>query len=125
MTTAAIDAYIDAAPEAGRATLRAVAEVLRAVAPDAVEAIKWRQPVWEGRRILFSLTAYQGYAAFMPTASTLDGFRAEVEAAGLETTSHRIKLPYGAPVPTELLRRIAEHRERDVREHDARWAGPG
>jgi len=120
---ATIDAYIDAAPERARPTLRTVAAILREAAPGASEAIKWRVPVWEGRRILYSLSAFQEHAAFMPTSGTLDLFREEVEAAGLTTTEHTVQLRYDAPVPGELIRRIAVSREEDVRLRDARWAG--
>ena len=117
-----IDAYIDAAPEAARATLRELVAILRAAAPGATEAITWRVPVWEGRRILYSLSAYKSHAAFMATSGTLERFRAEVEAAGLVTTEHMVQFPYGAPVPADLVHRIAAAREEDVRVNDARWA---
>ena len=118
-----VDAYIEAAPVDARPTLRELAAILREAAPGATEAIKWRVPVWEGRRILYSLSAYKTHAAFMPTSMTLDGFRDEVEAAGLTTTPHMMQFPYGAPVPVDLVRRIAAAREEDVRVNDARWAG--
>lgn len=120
-----IDEYIAAAAPAARPVLLELAAILGAAAPDAVEAIKWRTPVWETRRILYSISAYRAHAAFMPTASTLDRFRAEVEAAGLTTTAHMVQLRYDAPVPSELIRRIADHRVWDVAEHDAHWAGSG
>lgn len=118
-----IDAYVDAAPEVARPTLRELTAILREAAPGTTEAIKWRVPVWEGRRILYSLSAYRSHAAFMPTSITLDLFREEVEAAGLTTTTHMVQFPYGEPVPTDLVRRIAAAREEDVRVNDARWAG--
>ncbi len=118
-----VDEYIAAAPEVARATLRELAAILRAAAPEATEAIKWRSPVWEERRILYSVSAFKAHAVFMPVSSTLDLFREEVEAAGLVTTAHTVQFRYGEPVPAELIRRIAEHRAWDVRENDARWAG--
>lgn len=118
-----IDEYVDAAPEHARATLDELVAILRAAAPGSTEAIKWRVPVWEGKRILYSLSAYTGHAAFMPTSATLDLFRDEVAAAGLTTTTHMVQFPYGEPVPADLIRRIAESREEDVRVNDARWAG--
>jgi uncharacterized protein YdhG (YjbR/CyaY superfamily) len=124
-STTVIDDYIASAPEAGRETLRQIAAILRAAAPGATESLKWRKPVWEGRRILYSFTGYKEYATFMPTASSLDGFRTAVEAVGLETTEHTIRIPYGAEVPETLFREIAEHRVRDVEEHDALWVRAG
>lgn len=117
-----IDEYIAAASERAQPTLRALAAVLRAAAPGATEAIKWRVPVWESKRIIYSLSAFASHAAFMPTASTLDRFREEVETAGLTTTSHMIQFPYDAHIPADLVGRIAAAREEDVRMRDARWA---
>lgn len=118
-----IDADIAAAPERARPTLAELAAILREVAPGATEAIKWRSPIWEGRRILFSISAFRDHAAFMPTAATLDRFRDEIEAAGLDATPQTIRFRYGEPVPRELIARIAADREEDVRLRDARWMG--
>ncbi len=46
-----------------------------------------------------------------------------IEAAGLETTPHTVQFRYGEPVPVDVVGRVAAHREHDVRENDARWAG--
>ncbi len=114
-----IEAYIEAAPEAGRGHLRAVYAILKEVAPDATEAIKWRTPVFEEKRILFAFAGFKAHMNFMPTASSLEPFAEELE--GFKTGKGTIQLPYDRPVPAELVRKIAEHRARDVRENDARW----
>jgi uncharacterized protein YdhG (YjbR/CyaY superfamily) len=113
--------YIEAAPERARTHLRDLHALLKGVAPDAVEAIKWGSPVYEEKRILFSFSAFTNHATFMPTRSTIAHFKDEIEDAGYDTGNDTIQLPYDKPLPVDLLLRVAEHRAADVRDNDARW----
>jgi uncharacterized protein YdhG (YjbR/CyaY superfamily) len=116
---ASVDEYIEAAPAAARTALREIRVLLKEVAPDAQEMLKWGMPVFVGKRILFSYAAYKTHLNFMPTAQSLDPFRAEL--TNYTTGRETIQFPYGAPLPVELIRKIAAHRVWDVRENDARW----
>jgi len=111
--------YIDQAPEQARPHLRRVYAILKEVAPEAKEAVKWGSPVFEENRILYAFSAFKAHLNFMPTASSLEPFAQELE--GFTTGKGTVQLPYDRPVPEELVRKIAEHRARDVRENDARW----
>lgn len=111
--------YIEAAPAEAQPMLRELRALLRHVAPDATEGLKWGQPVFEQGRILFSYAAHAAHCNFMPTRSTLEVF--EDELAGFETGTDTIRLRYDEPLPTALLEKVATHRVRDVTEHDARW----
>jgi uncharacterized protein YdhG (YjbR/CyaY superfamily) len=116
---ATVDQYIDAAsPEAQRA-LREMRAVLKKVAPKAAEKLKWGQPVLEEKRILFAYSAHKSHLNFMPTRRTLDSFREELRdyATGKDT----VQFPYHKPLPKPLIRKLAHHRAKDVRENDARW----
>lgn len=117
--------YIEAAPEQSRDHLRALHALLKEVAPDAVEAIKWGSPVYEEKRILFSFSAFKAHATFMPTRSTIAPFAEEIAKAGFSAGADTVQLPYDTPLPIELLRQLAEHRAADVRDNDARWMGSG
>ena len=114
-----IEEYLAAAPPAAREHLREIRSILRQVAPDAVESIKWGAPVLEEKRILFSYSAHRSHLNFMPTGPSLTPFREEL--AGYRTGKDTIQFPYDRPLPTALIRRIAAHRATQVREHDARW----
>ena len=111
--------YIEAAPEEARDKLHEIRALLKKVAPDATEKMKWGNPVLEQGRILFSYAAYQSHLNFMPTRSSLDPFRAEL--AGYQTGRDTIQLPYDQPLPRDLIERIAEYRVREVAEEDALW----
>jgi uncharacterized protein YdhG (YjbR/CyaY superfamily) len=114
-----VDEYIDAAPKEAQSKLRELRTILREIAPDATEALKWGSPVFEEDRILFAYSAYKSHLNFMPTRSTLAKF--EHELSEYTTGKDTIQFPYDRPLPKELIRTIALHRARDVRENDARW----
>jgi hypothetical protein len=49
-----VDEYIKAAPEAAQEKLREIRAILREVAPNATETLKWGSPVFEEGRSLFA-----------------------------------------------------------------------
>lgn len=114
-----VDEYIEQAPEQAREKLRELRALLREVVPEATEALKWGNPVFEEKRILFAYAAYKSHMNFMPTASSMRPFLDEL--AALTIGKDTIQLPYDQPIPGDLIARIAAHRARDVRENDARW----
>lgn len=116
---ATVDEYIDAAPKEGQKKLREIRALLRKVAPDATEKLKWGNPVFEEKRILFAFSAFADHLNFMPTRTTLAQF--EEDLAEYTTGKDTIQFPYDKPLPKALIRKIAKYRAKDVRENDARW----
>jgi uncharacterized protein YdhG (YjbR/CyaY superfamily) len=116
-----IAAYIEAAPAAGRSHLQRLYEILKSVAPDAQEAIKWGVPCFIEPRYLFGFSAHKAHLSFAPMATGLEPFRKEL--AKHQTTKNFLQVPYTDPLPEKLIRRIAERRARDVqaREDDSFW----
>lgn len=114
-----ISEYINSSPKEAQEKLRELLMVLKDVAPQAKEAVKWGAPVLEEKRILFSFSAYKTHLNFMPTRRTLQHFTKEL--TGYKTGIDTIQFPYDKPLPKELIRKIAQHRAKDVRENDARW----
>jgi uncharacterized protein YdhG (YjbR/CyaY superfamily) len=114
-----IDEYINAAPVEAQEKLIEIRSILKKVAPKAIEAVKWGSPVLEEKRILFAFTAFKSHLNFMPTHRTLDHFKKEL--TDYKTGKDTIQFPYDKPLPKTLIRKIAMHRAKDVRENDARW----
>jgi uncharacterized protein YdhG (YjbR/CyaY superfamily) len=114
-----ISQYIKAAPDVAQEKLKELHAILKSVAPKATEAIKWGSPVFEENRILFSFSAFKSHMNFMPTRRTLDHFRDDIKdyKTGMDT----IQFPYDKPLPKALIKKIATHRAKDVRENDAKW----
>jgi uncharacterized protein YdhG (YjbR/CyaY superfamily) len=116
---ATVDEYIANAPSEAKPKLRELREILREVAPNAVETIKWGAPIYEENRILFSMSAFKKHLTFMPTRSTLDAFKDEL--ANFETGRDTLQIPYDKPLPKALIKKLAKHRRKDVIENDAKW----
>lgn len=114
-----VSAYINSAPAEARGMLKELRTLLKKVAPAAKESIKWGAPVFEEDRILFAIKANKTHINFMPTRTTLDHFREELN--DFKTGKDTIKLPYGKPIPKALITRIARFRAKDVRENGATW----
>lgn len=107
------------APKEGRAKLREIRAILKKVAPKASEELKWGVPVLTEKRILFAYAAFKSHLNFMPTPATMRAFKKEL--AEYKTGKGSIHFPYDQPLPKSLIRKIALHRLKDVRENDARW----
>jgi uncharacterized protein YdhG (YjbR/CyaY superfamily) len=116
-----IDEYIQAAPREGQPQLRRLYAILKSVAPQAEEAIKWGTPFFVEPRFLFAFSAHKAHLNFAPTEAGLQPFRKELEK--YKTTKGLLQIPYATPLPESLIRRIAKHRVRELstREDDAFW----
>ena len=113
--------YIRAAPREGQPHLRRLYAILKSVAPEAEEVIKWGMPFFVEPRFVFAFSAHKAHCNFAPTQTALKAFRKELERH--KTTKNYLQIPYNEPVPENLIRKIAEYRLREVRERkdDAFW----
>ena len=116
-----IAAYIQAAPRAGQPHLRRLYAILKSVAPEAEEVIKWGNPFFVEPRFLFAFSAHKAHLNFAPTAAGLEPFRKELEKH--KTTKGTLQIPYNKSLPEDLVRKIAVYCRRSVRERqdDAFW----
>jgi uncharacterized protein YdhG (YjbR/CyaY superfamily) len=111
--------YIDSAPKEAQKNLRELYSILKEVAPEAREAIKWSSPVFEEKRILFAFAAFKSHLNFMPTPSAMEPFKKELEK--YKTGKGSIQIPYDKRLPKALIRKIAALRAKELREKDVRW----
>jgi len=113
--------YIKAAPKAGQPHLRALHKLLKEVAPDATEAIKWGQPFFIEPRFVFAFSAHKAHLDFAPMESGLDPFREDF--GKYRSTKNFLQVRYDEPLPVALIRKIAKRRVADVkkRKDDAFW----
>jgi uncharacterized protein YdhG (YjbR/CyaY superfamily) len=113
--------YIQAAPPVAQPHLRRLYAILKSVAPEAGEAIKWGNPFFVEPRFLFAFSAHKAHLSFAPTAAALAAFRKQLEKH--KTTKHFLQIPYNEPLPEDLIRKLAEYCLAAVRERqdDAFW----
>lgn len=114
-----VEEYINATPEYARDKLSEIRWLLKSVAPNASEELKWGKPVFIEKRILFAYSAFKNHLTFMPTNPSMEPFKDEL--ASLKTGKDTIQFPYDKPLPKELIKKIALYRYRDVMENDAKW----
>ena len=67
--------YIEAASPAGQPHLRRLYAILKSVAPEAEEAIKWGTPFFVEPRFLFAFSAHKAHCNFAPTPRSAGGFQ--------------------------------------------------
>jgi uncharacterized protein YdhG (YjbR/CyaY superfamily) len=113
--------YISAAPSEGQAHLLQLYEILKSVAPDAEEAIKWGTPFFVEPRFVFAFSAHKTHLSFAPMAAVLEHFQNELEKH--QTTKNFLQIPYNKPLPEALIRKMAKYSLKLVRERedDAFW----
>jgi uncharacterized protein YdhG (YjbR/CyaY superfamily) len=113
--------YIQAAPAQAQPHLRQLYALLKRVAPEAGEAIKWGNPFFVEPRFLFAFSAHKAHLSFAPTAAALEQFHKELGQH--RTTKHFLQIPYTQPLPEDLIRKLAQYCVRTVseREGDGFW----
>jgi uncharacterized protein YdhG (YjbR/CyaY superfamily) len=105
---AAVAEYIDAAPEPARSRLRALADVVRSEAPEAIERIAYGLATWHQRENLLHLGAFKHHVGIYPGSAAIVAFAEEL--ADFATSKGAIQVPHDAPLPAELVRRITRWR---------------
>ena len=114
-----VEEYIKVAPEVGQEKLKEMRSILKKVAPNANEGLKWGKPVFESKTILFAYSTHKSHLSFIPTGPALKPFEKELSDYTVKKDS--IQFMYDKPLPKELIRKIAEYRTQDVEERDAKW----
>lgn len=115
------DEYIEGFGGQGRELLEQVRILAHEAVPEATEAIKWGTPAWihPSGTILFMVNGYTKHANVVFTPSTRAAFDADL--ADFTTGKGSVKLPYGRPVPGDLLRRMIAYRVREHEVEGVRW----
>ena len=96
--------------------MRRLYAILKSVAPQAEEAIKWGTPFFVEPRFLFAFSAHKAHLSFAPPAAALERFRKELEKH--DTTKGTLRIPYNESLPEGLVRRMAEYSLRVVSERE-------
>ncbi len=106
-----IEAYIDAQPEAAQGCLRQVNKAIKASIPEAEERISWSMPTyWKGRNLI-QFAAAKRHIGLYPGPSAVAEFAGRLTE--YKTSKGTIQLPYGKPLPLELIAEIAKWCERE------------
>lgn len=112
-TAAEIDAYIAEFPPEVQERLRELRETIREVAPDAVETISYAIPTYDlNGKHLVHFAGFSQHVGVYPTPSGMEAFDEELSA--YKRGKGSVQLPHSKPLPLDLVRRIVEHRVREI-----------
>ena len=102
---ATIEAYIAAQPEETQPYLRQVNAAIKASIPEAKEKISWSMPAyWKGRNLI-QFAAFKRHIGLYPGPEAVAAFAGRL--AEYKTSRGAIQLPYGKPLPLDLIGEIA------------------
>jgi uncharacterized protein YdhG (YjbR/CyaY superfamily) len=108
------DQYIASFPKDVQEKLQKIRATIRTAVPGAEEAIRYGIPTFrlEGQNLVH-FAAFKDHLSFFPTASGVEHFQKEL--ASYEISKGTIRFPPDAPVPYDLIGRIARFRADETR----------
>jgi uncharacterized protein YdhG (YjbR/CyaY superfamily) len=105
-----VDEYLDAAPEPHRGTLIQLRETLRAILPDATEALSYGVPAFivNGKAIA-GYAFFNHHCSYFPhSGSVLPALADALES--YEWSKGTLRFPIDEPLPSALVRRLVDAR---------------
>ena len=109
-----IDEYIAGFPKEVQAILQKIRSIIRKVAPEAEETIKYQIPTFVLNGNLVHFAAFQKHIGFYPTPSGIEAFKEELSV--YKSAKGSVQFPLDAPVPFSLITKIVRFRLRETRE---------
>ena len=107
-----IDDYIAGFPQSVQETLHKLRAIVREVAPDAEEALKYRMPTFVLRENLVHFAAFENHIGFYPTPSAIEAFKNEL--TGYKSAKGSVQFPHKQPVPFALIKKMIQFRVKEV-----------
>ncbi|MFN0085135.1 MAG: iron chaperone [Blastocatellia bacterium] len=104
-----IDEYIWGFSVDVQLILEKIRRTIRKAAPDVEESISYQIPAFKlnGKPLLF-FAAYKKHIGLYPAPRTAEEFKEEL--AAFDGGKGTVRFPLGAPIPYDLIRRIAKFR---------------
>jgi len=112
-----IDEYISGFDKPVQKKLREIRKTVRALAPEAIETIKYAMPtfVFHGNLVYFA--AFKNHIGFYPAPTNHPAF--DKDLAGYKTGKGSLQFPLDQPIPLTLVRKIVKWRIRENIEREA------
>jgi uncharacterized protein YdhG (YjbR/CyaY superfamily) len=104
-----ISAYIAQFPQTTQDILEKIREMIKKIAPQANEAIKYAIPtfVHNGKNFVH-FGGYAHHIGFYPTPAVLEHFQPELKQ--YKQAKGSVQFPLDQPIPYELIQRMVEYR---------------
>lgn len=117
MIARSVDEYIAAAPLPAQRLMKRMRNIIRDVAPEAVEGISYRMPMYKHHGMLVGFAAFERHVGFYAISTGITKYAAEL--APYKTGKGSVQFPLGSKLPVQLIRAIVQDR---VAENEAKRA---
>lgn len=108
-----IDEYIAAFPPEIQSILGNIREIVREVAPEAIEKISYQMPTYYLNGNLVHFAAFKKHIGFYPTPSGIEAFQDEISK--YKGAKGSVQFPLNQPIPYDLIRKIVSYRLEESR----------
>lgn len=106
-----IDEYIEAFSGDAKDMLVALRLLVHESVPEINEKISWQMPTFYKSGIVIQFAAHQKHIGVYPGPDAIEVFKEEIEENGLKWTKGGFQIPFGKPIPIELLRGVVLFRD--------------
>ena len=121
MSTADVDAYIEAQPAPQRETLHEMRRRIVAIIPEADQVISYGMPGFRvGGKVIAGIAGFKKHVSYFPHSGTVRGRVAS--AAALAGNKGTIQHPVDAPLDIDIIRELIEAKFVELAESG--WARP-
>lgn len=112
-----VDEYLAAQPDAARAILERLRQVIRKAAPEAQEVISYSMPAYKHLGMVAYFAAAKNHYGLYIMPRVMENFRSRLGAYKLSKAT--IQFPWKAPLPDELVAEIIRYAVRFNEEQKA------
>jgi uncharacterized protein YdhG (YjbR/CyaY superfamily) len=103
-----VDEYILSFPKDIQEKLEQIRQLIKEVAPEAIEVISYGMPGYKLKGMLVWFAAHTNHIGFYPKASPMEVFLDEL--ADYKCSKGAIQFPFNKPLPFDLITRILQFR---------------
>jgi uncharacterized protein YdhG (YjbR/CyaY superfamily) len=108
-----VEEYDAALPEAARAQVQRMRELVRSAMPaDATETISYGIPAFRRKKVLVWYAGFARHCSLFPTAAVVARFRSDLKP--FSVSKGTIQFPLDKPLPARLIKRIVRARIGEV-----------
>jgi len=116
-----VDEYLATVPEAARAALEKLRQIIRAAAPEATEVISYQIPTFKHHGPLVAFAAAKDHCGFYVMSPKVMRAHA-AELKNYDTATATIRFPADKPLPAVLVEKLVKAR---IKENEASVKKPG